>query len=346
MLALSAERVVERIAERHATDARFTKADARAALLVLIDVIEQAKGGEPVRDFTEYSWSAEAPLLLASLRRELLSNYNSAAGDAGELVQILVAVDRVERLLADEIASRFSHQLSGAQSLPLLVEVVHDMRSPLTAILFLIERLQQGQSGPVSTAQQRHLALVYSAAFGLNSLTSDLMELARGGKRLLDEAPRRFSVSEMLRSVRNLVQPLAEEKKLSVRFSGPPIDRRVGQPAVLSRVLLNLTTNAFKFTTVGSVTVLVEQQADVNELTFIVEDTGCGIPDAGMDEVFSTFTEIAALKEGERTMKFSSSGLGLAICYKLVAAMGGTLRVDSRVDSGTRMQFTLRLPPA
>ena len=341
MLAQSAERIARCLAERSASDARLTPAELRAALRVLVDAIESCHDGEAVGDLTQYSWTAHAPRLLAALRRDMLAEYDRTLDDGDGLVRVLSAIDRIEQSLDGEVASRFAHQLSGAQSLPLLVEVVHDMRSPLTAILFLIERLQQGQSGPVSAAQQRHLALVYSAAFGLNSLTSDLMELARGGKRLLDEAPKRFSISEVFRSVRNLVQPLAEEKKLSVRFSGPPVDKRFGQPAALGRVLLNLTTNAFKFTTVGSVTVLVEQQTDTNELAFIVEDTGCGIalPDSG--DIFSTFVE----RDAERSVEFSSSGLGLAICYKLVAAMGGAMRVESQVDSGTRVHFKLRLPP-
>ena len=346
MLAPLAERVVERIvgrlSEQYSSASTLTLAETRSALRILMQAIESS--GEPgvVHDFAQYSWTTHAPRLLVALRRDLLAGHDCSIHGSDSLVRMLSAIDIVEQSLDQEVASRFVHELSGSGSLPLLVEVVHDMRSPLTAILFLIERLQQGQSGPVSAAQQRHLALVYSAAFGLDRLTSDLMELANGGQRLLDETPKRFSVSEVLRTVRNLVQPVAEEKKLSLRFSGPAVDKRFGQPAALSRVLLNLATNSLKFTTIGSVTLLVEQQPDGDELLFVVEDTGCGIvqPDSG--DIFSTFV----VRDTEGAKKFSSSGLGLAICQKLVAAMGGTLRVQSQVDSGTRVQFRLRLPPA
>jgi signal transduction histidine kinase len=145
-----------------------------------------------------------------------------------------------------------------------------------------------------------------------------------------------------LRGVRDLVQPLAEERRLSVRFSGPPVDRRVGQPAALGRVLLNLTTNAFKFTTVGSVTVLVEQVNDSGALQFVVEDSGRGIPEAELSDIFSVFTQ----RDDAQKPAFSSAGMGLAICHKLVGAMGGTLTVTSELNRGTRFSFVLDLTPA
>ena len=159
-----------------------------------------------------------------------------------------------QRLEADW-SQHFADRLSGPDGLELVVEVAHDLRSPLTSILFLAETLQRARSGPVNPVQERQLGLIYSAAFGLSSVASDVIELARGGDRLVDLDPIPFSVTDILESVRDIVQPIAEEKSLTVRLTPPEADFRIGHPVALSRVLLNLTTNALKFTAEGFVEV-------------------------------------------------------------------------------------------
>src|SRR5213592_1551510 len=90
--------------------------------------------------------------------------------------------------------------LSSPGGLELVVEMAHDLRSPLTSILFLAEALQRGQSGPVTDAQRRALGLVYSAALSLCGAASDVLELAQGGNRLVDRPPEPFSTSHALAS--------------------------------------------------------------------------------------------------------------------------------------------------
>jgi signal transduction histidine kinase len=221
------------------------------------------------------------------------------------------------------------------------VEVAHDLRSPLTSILFLAETLQRARSGPVNPVQERQLGLIYSAAFGLSSVASDVIELARGGDRLVDLDPIPFSVADILESVRDIVQPIAEEKNLTVRLSTPEADFRVGHPVALSRVLLNLTTNALKFTAEGFVEVLA-RETGARTVEFSVRDTGRGIPPQSMATLYEPFRR--RQKPGEYA--FSGSGLGLSICRKLVEAMGSTLDVETAPGYGTRFYFVLDLPLA
>src|SRR5437899_11229845 len=143
--------------------------------------------------------------------------------------------------------------LAGPNGLDLVVDLAHDLRSPLTSILFPAEALQQGQGGPVTPEQNRQLGLIYSAAFSLCATASDVLELARGSNRLVDRLPAPFSVAETFASVRSMVLPIAEEKGLAVRLVHPVPERRVGHARALSRVLLNLATNAVKFTDTGFV---------------------------------------------------------------------------------------------
>lgn len=234
----------------------------------------------------------------------------------------------------------FTAALAGPQGLDLVVEMAHDLRSPLAAILMLAESLQSGQGGPVNARQHRQLGLIYSAALRLCALSSDAVELARGGNRLVDETPAPLSLGEILGSVRDTVLPVAEEKGLVLRLESVAQDRRLGHARALSRVLLNLTTNALKFTDAGSVVVSARVTGS-SRMEFAVRDTGPGIDAESMKNLYQPFVT----GDASRRARFSGSGLGLAICRKLVAAMGGELQVESQPGCGTRFWFELDLPP-
>jgi len=261
------------------------------------------------------------------------------APEGGTLLRLVSAYDEVAQSLEPSWDQRFTDRLSGPDGLELVVEVAHDLRSPLTSILFLAETLQRSRSGPVTPLQERQLGLIYSAAFGLSSVASDVIELARGGDRLVDLEPLPFSVSDILVSVRDIVQPIAEEKGLEVRLEAPETAIRIGHSVALSRVLLNLTTNALKFSDSGLVEVaVVELEGDL--LEFSVRDTGRGIPPEAMEMLFEPFRR----RQKERDYAFSGSGLGLSICRKLVEAMGSQMHVETAPDAGTRFYFRLDLP--
>ena len=231
--------------------------------------------------------------------------------------------------------------LAGPNGLDLVVEMAHDLRSPLTSIVLLAEALQSGQSGAVSAAQQRELGLIYSAALSLCGTASDVIELARGSTRLVDRQAVAFSVAELFSSVRSMVLPLAVVKGLEVRLVPPVPERRVGHARALARVLLNLATNAVKFADAGFVE-LAARPLRPTRLGFSVRDTGPGIDPATLQVLYQPFRKRAAALRPE----FSSSGLGLAICRKLVRAMGSELQVETRPGWGTRFSFMLDLPPA
>jgi signal transduction histidine kinase len=221
----------------------------------------------------------------------------------------------------------------------LLIEVVHDMRSPLNAILLLAEQIRSGRSGPLVEIQARQMDLVHSAAFGLTTLADDVVELAHGGNRLVDERPMPFSLSSVLKVVCDLVQPLATEKRIELSATGPEADVRVGHRVAVGRVLLNLTTNAVKFTEQGSVTITCEPRTRTR-LEFSVTDTGRGIPPDALPTLFDPFRQRANRSE----YAFSSSGLGLSICQQLVQAMDSELHVETELGKGTRFSFVLDLP--
>ena len=316
-----------------------TPDDIRGRLAYLCKALRQAFAGEEP-ELTEIAPPVPGRRMLESVRSAFLFELESQdTADTAGLVRVLVAMERVQSALDRDSAQRFANALSGSDGLDMVVEVAHDLRSPLASILFLAETLRRGQSGSINPIQERQLGLVYSAAFGLSALASDVIELVRGGERLMDLHPTPFSVSETLQSVRDIVLPIAEEKGLTVRITPPDTDWRIGHPVALNRVLLNLTTNALKFTSEGHVEVTC-RPASKTRIEFSVKDTGRGIPTEVLPTLFDAFRR--RVKPGQYA--FSSAGLGLSICRKLVMRMGGEMNVETAPGYGTRFYFELDLP--
>jgi signal transduction histidine kinase len=299
--------------------------------------------GSPALRLADVPWEVPVDALAAALRRRLVGQAAAprdgfALGpDPAAVLALAAALDAVEQAARGDAARAAVEQLGGVHALELLVDVAHDMRSPLGSILFLVERVR---SAGVDAVADRQLALVHGAAFGLSTVVSDLMELARGGDRLARGAPAPFAVAAVLDEVRAILAPVAEEKGLAFDVGGDVAGPRVGRAVALQRVLLNLATNALKFTPRGGVTVRAAAVGGAR-VRFEVSDTGPGIPAGVQAQLFETFRD----REGARTPVFSSAGLGLAICQRLVHAQGAELRVDSAPEQGTRFSFELELPP-
>ncbi len=279
--------------------------------------------------------------LLDGMRRSFLESIRcvNQPVDVQEVVRVLDGIERVQLAVERDAIQMFREQTAGPSGMDLLVEVAHDLRSPLTSILFLAETLRAGRGRPLEPAQERQLKLIYSAAFELSSLANDLTELAQGGEHLMEREPVTFAIGNVLASVRDIVQPIAEEKGLDVRMQTSDADRRIGHPAALGRVLLNLVTNALRCTDEGFVEATAHNLTETR-IEFAVRDSGPGVPDEVIASLFQPFDA----QRLARSRAFSSSGLGLAICRRLVTAMGGELKIRSAPDRGSCFYFALDLP--
>ena len=280
--------------------------------------------------------------LIDALRVEFIARLNrdhSRRIMSREMVAVFAAMEELTAI-SDRADSKTEliQRLESPDASRAVLEMAHDMRSPLSAILFLVETLRSGQSGPVTPVQERQLGLVYGAALGLSNLADDVMEATRGSL-IADVKPQPFSLAETVHDVCAIVAPVAEEKGLTLQQTYSATDVRLGHGAALHRVLLNLTSNALKYTQTGGVSVGCADLSD-DRVEFWVEDTGRGIPEHVMAMLFTEF------RPGASGMRFSSAGLGLAICRGLLAKMNSTLRVDTAQEEGTRFSFVLELPPA
>lgn len=306
--------------------------------LLIANIYEASLGNPLVPDKRLQSGTGRR--LLELLRAAVVESWADAGLADSELLPLFAAMEKVRTSIEASWTQSFAAHLSGKDGLTLLMDVAHDLRSPLTSILVLAETLQRARSGPVNDIQRRQLGLIYTAALGLSSVASDIIEFTQGSDQLVEQQPVPFSIAAILDSVRDIVRPIAEEKRLIVRLLGPAKDERLGHPAALSRVLLNLTTNALRFTEEGYVEIVV-QEIDETRVTIAVRDSGKGIDPAKIATLFQPLRK----ESGRRGHLFSRTGLGLTICRKLVAAMKSELQVESRTDWGTRFYFELELPP-
>ncbi|MGQ0764529.1 MAG: sensor histidine kinase [Gemmatimonadota bacterium] len=331
---------------RQADHSAVSATDLRSSLTIITDAVAalmrmQPRSPAPHPDLSGIPPFVPARRLVEQLRRGLLRQPEGVEGnlDHVSLLSLVRALEQVQDALDLDAAHRFTSRLSGQDAQQLVVEMAHDMRSPLGSILILAERLRSGPDGLMPPQQQRQLGLIYSAAFGLSSLAGDVIELARGGTSLMDQQPLPFAVSDVLQSIADILRPMAEEKRLDLTWKGPTADLRIGHASALNRVLLNLATNAIKFTNAGSVRISCREH-DRLKVEFSVTDTGRGIPAHVLTHLFEAFRQ----RQMPGDYAFSSAGLGLSICQKLVRAMSSELKVETELERGTRFHFTLELP--
>jgi signal transduction histidine kinase len=320
----------------------FEPGETRAVVAWLVSAIDRAARSADV----------SPPEGTIALTRFLLERVSSALldllaadphSDKAAVIQMMSGVDAVRQLVEPEWDRYFSSQISGPDGLNLVLEVAHDLRSPLTSIRCLAETIERGQSGPVTELQRKQLRLIYSASLGLGSLATDVIEMARRGDLVVDGDRVPFSLSEMLGTVADMVRPIAEEKELTFSHQDLPTDQRVGMPFALSRILLNLVTNALKFTDVGGVEIQV-RATGLSKVEFSVVDTGGGIPESAVPDLFRPFRRSTA-RAGRSGYLFSGTGLGLALCRKMLRAMNSELQFHTTLGEGTRFYFEIDLPP-
>ena len=333
----AADNTIELLASRTADDSTRIVGSQVASAVVAIRRLTQRTSDGGARP-------SGAPVVskntLDVLRSEFLRQLHLDASlmEGRSLLRVMLAFDTLGARAISPVVTPDDEPAAGA-GLEAVVEIAHDMRSPLSSILFLVDAIRTARSGPVTGVQERQLGLIYGAALGLSTLASDLIDVVRGGESLVDGQPVPFSIAEVMHSVRHIVTPVAEEKGLELDFELPKVDGRIGYAGALGRVLLNLTTNGLKYTDSGSVKIGCSEISSTR-VRFWVADTGKGVPPDVLRSLFSPFRRSAG------KMRFSNSGLGLAICRTLLAAMDSTLQVESTMGKGTCFCFELELPPA
>ena len=217
--------------------------------------------------------------------------------------------------------------------------VTHELRTPLSAVLGMLELLQRMG---LTEKQRGYVEVALNAGESLLYLIDDILDFSRMESGKLKREPRAFQLRDVLGGIVELLGSQAQRKELDLGYvvaDGVP-NSLLGEPERIRQVLINLVGNAIKFTKQGEIAIEVhpDEERDSNLLLrFEVSDTGIGIQDDAQAQIFESFMQV----DGSTTRKYGGAGLGLAISRQLTEFMGGEIGVKSESGRGSTFWFTV-----
>ncbi len=254
---------------------------------------------------------------------------------------VAVKEDITERKQAEEALLLARDQALEASRLKsqLLAKVSHELRTPLGSILGYTELLNGGAFGSLNEPQKQATANILNSTNYLNTLISELLDQAQIEARTLLLNNQTFSPAALLERVQTTISVLAQNKGLTFSVSQSPDLPEViyGDERRLQQIIINLVSNAVKFTPAGEVRLSLLRPNPVH-WAIQVTDTGIGIPAEAQNYIFEPFRQA----DTSITHENRGTGLGLSIARQLVEMMGGRITLDSEVDKGST--FTVILP--
>jgi PAS domain S-box-containing protein len=256
--------------------------------------------------------------------------------------QVAVAIDNARSYELSQQAIRELREVDQMKS-QFLANMSHELRTPLNSIIGFSRVILKGIDGPVSELQQQDLTAIYNSGQHLLGLINDVLDLARIEAGKMELNFEEVNLSEMAHSVMSTAKGLVKEKPIQLLQHIPadlPTVR--GDTMRVRQILLNLISNASKFTDEGSITVEAHvQKGPTGKMEALVNviDSGPGIAPEDQKKLFQAFSQV----DGSATRKSGGSGLGLSICANLVQLQGGRIGVNSEIGKGSSFYFTIPL---
>ncbi len=227
-----------------------------------------------------------------------------------------------------------------------LANMSHEIRTPMNAIIGLTNILNM--SSPLTDKQKQFLSTLQNSADGLLSLINDLLDISKIEARTIELEEIPFSIELMIEEITSMMSVRVKEKGLNFTADITPVKGLIflGDPTRLRQIIVNLCSNAVKFTEAGNVHISIEckdcKAPGQKTVSIIVRDTGIGIAPDKLDVVFQKFVQA----DTSINRKYGGSGLGLAITKTLAEVMGGDIRVTSEAGKGSEFRVSVQLKVA
>ncbi|UYQ93174.1 response regulator [Chitinophaga horti] len=225
-----------------------------------------------------------------------------------------------------------------------LANMSHELRTPLNSILLLSRLMSENNDKNLLPDQIEYAQVIFSSGKGLLTLVDEILDLSKIEAGKMELEFQHVHLSSVISNLQSMFEPMAKDKGLELK-----IGTASGLPATietdhlrLEQVLKNLLSNALKFTSAGSVSLLVDMAAGKQAVTFKVKDTGIGISEDKQQVIFEAFQQA----DGSTRRKYGGTGLGLSISRELVKLLGGSLALHSVPGEGSEFIVTVPLAPA
>jgi signal transduction histidine kinase len=280
---------------------------------------------------------------------QLAAAFNKMTGNLKKITASRDELDRevAERKRAEEDMRKFAEQLKKANTRlqemdrlksVFLASMSHELRTPLNSIIGFTGIILQGMSGEVSHEQRKQLSMVKNSASHLLSLINEILDMSKIEAGKVKLTLEEFSLNDVAREVMETLSPTANEKGLELMTEMPEGITLSSDRRRLKQILMNLVSNAVKFTDRGSVKITARVLGDEN-LEARVIDTGIGIKKEDMNKLFLPFQQVGA----SLTKKHEGTGLGLHLSKKLADLLGGDISAKSEYGRGSEFVFTIPL---
>ncbi|MEH2058557.1 MAG: ATP-binding protein [Nostoc sp.] len=227
-----------------------------------------------------------------------------------------------------------------------LAMISHEVRTPIASVMGMASLLLDTE---LTAEQQNFIEIIYSSGNSLLKIINDFLDFSKIQSANLELEEEPFILQNCIKEALYMLAPQAKEKGLKLTFldTSQLATTIVGDITRLRQVLINLISNAIKFTETGSieVSVIIPKNSDINhysaantdEIQFTIKDTGIGIPRDRLERLFKAFSQV----NSSITRQYGGTGLGLAICKQLCELMGGRIWVESEPSAGSKFHFTI-----
>ncbi len=242
--------------------------------------------------------------------------------------------DMTERKQAENAAAK-----ANTDKTRFIATISHELRTPLNGIVGLSRMLRDTE---LSEEQFSWVSTIYASAITLGNIFNDIIDLDKLGRDKLELSLKTISLKDFTEELSSIIRLLAGDKQLEFKTAiKEPLPRLVEIDGTrLRQILWNILFNAVKFTQKGHVSLSVSSSKPENDkafVTFVIEDTGVGIPEGEIDKIFAMYYQVDHPDHQSAT----GTGIGLAICKQMVDLMSGEINVTSSVGKGTRFEIIL-----
>ncbi len=325
--------------------------ESRTGYIISLGGLAAVLGGIVIALFTAHTVSMPVRLLIQSAENITAENYQEPIRmEADKELNLLIGhfncmqaaiQSREEELKKKNDALK--EQMGAAKEAnrlksQFLANMSHELRTPLNSIIGFTTRVLKKSGDMLPTQQRENLDIVKSEALHLLAVINDLLDYSKIEAGKMEVHAECFDIKEVLNEVTGMMSPLWSEKGLlfECRLLDPDNVSVYNDRLKIKQVLINLLSNAYKYSEHGRVCLSVDFKED--RYVFQVRDEGVGIAGENLNKIFDEFRQV----DGTYTRKVGGTGLGLSITKKLVELMGGTISVESEIGKGSC--FTVSLP--